>query len=88
MLLTEYDEKEAMELFREEGIAEGREQGIAEGLAQGIAEGRKQEREKSILSVVAAYRDCDIDDGVILGKIMDKFELSEDQAREYLKRCE
>ena len=88
MLLTEYDEKEAMELFREEGIAEGREQGIAEGLAQGIAEGRKQEREKSILSVVAAYRDCDIDDEVILGKIMDKFELSEDQAREFLTRCE
>ena len=80
MLLTEYDEKEAMELFREEGIAEGREQGIAEG--------RKQEREKSILSVVAAYRDCDIDDELILGKIMDKFELSEDQAREFLTRCE
>ena len=72
MLLTEYDEKEAMELFREEGIAEG----------------RKQEREKSILSVVAAYRDCDIDDELILGKIMDKFELSEDQAREFLTRCE
>ncbi len=28
MLLTEYDEKTAMELFKEEGRAEGREEGI------------------------------------------------------------
>lgn len=39
MLLTEYNEAEAMELFREEGRAEGRAEGLAEGRAEGRAEG-------------------------------------------------
>ena len=40
MLLTEYDEAEAMERFREDGRAEGR----AEGRQEGRAEGRQEER--------------------------------------------
>ena len=34
MLLTEYDEARTMELFKEEGRAEGREQGFALGMAR------------------------------------------------------
>ena len=34
MLLTEYDEAKTMELFKEEGRAEGREQGFALGMAR------------------------------------------------------
>ena len=34
MLLTEYDEAKTMELFKEEGRAEGREQGFALGIAR------------------------------------------------------
>ena len=40
MLLTEYNEAQAMELFREEGRAEGRVEGRAEGRVEGRAEGR------------------------------------------------
>ncbi len=40
MLLTEYNEAQAMELFREEGRAEGRAEGRVEGRAEGRAEGR------------------------------------------------
>lgn len=36
MLLTEYNEAKAMELFREEGRAEGRKEGRKEGRAQGM----------------------------------------------------
>ncbi len=43
MLLTEYNEAETMELFREEGRAEGR----AEGRVEGRAEGRVEERESN-----------------------------------------
>ena len=39
MLLTEYNETETMELFREEGRAEGRLEGRAEGRLEGRAEG-------------------------------------------------
>lgn len=35
MLLTEYNEKETMELFKEEGRAEGRAEGRTEGMKQG-----------------------------------------------------
>ena len=45
MLLTEYDEAEAMELFREDGRAEGRE------------EGRAEERHEMILSMFEAGAD-------------------------------
>ena len=48
MLLTEYNEAKAMELFREEGReegrAEGRKEGRAEGRKEGRAEGRKEGR--------------------------------------------
>ena len=37
MLLTEYNEAEAMELFREEGRAEGREEGREEATAGNLA---------------------------------------------------
>ncbi len=42
MLLTEYDEAETMEMFREEGREEGHEQGREEGLEQGREEGREE----------------------------------------------
>ena len=42
MLFTEYEEKETMELFREEG----REEGIKEGREEGIKEGREEGREE------------------------------------------
>ncbi len=38
MLLTEYNEAEAMELFRKEGYDEGYNEGYAEGLAETKAE--------------------------------------------------
>jgi len=41
MLLTEYDEKKTMRLFRKEGIMEGRRAGIEEGRKAGIEKGRK-----------------------------------------------
>ena len=40
MLLTEYNETEAMELFRKDGIREGRAEGRTEGRIEGRAEGQ------------------------------------------------
>ena len=50
MLLTEYNEAEQMELFREEG----REEGRAEGREEGRAEGAERERVNSIRSMMEA----------------------------------
>ena len=40
MLLTEYNEEEAMELFRQDGIAEGMEKGLEKGIEKGMEKGR------------------------------------------------
>ena len=42
MLLTEYNEAEQMELFKEDGRREGRAEGRAEGLAEGRVKGRTE----------------------------------------------
>lgn len=46
MLLTEYNEKKYMRLFRkearEEGLKEGREEGLKQGLEEGLEQGLKQ----------------------------------------------
>ena len=42
MLLTEYNETQTMELFKEEGREEGRIQGRAEGRVEGRVEGRAE----------------------------------------------
>ena len=44
MCLTEYNEEEVMELFKEEG----REEGIEEGMKKGREEGRKDGREEGL----------------------------------------
>ena len=82
MLLTEYDEKETMELFREEGKAEGLAEGKAEGLAEGLAKGLEQ----SFFHTIASYRDCGIVDEEIIKKVMARFHMTEGQSREYVKR--
>ena len=40
MCLTEYNEEETMELFYEDGKADGKAEGIIEGRAEGIIEGK------------------------------------------------
>lgn len=42
MLLAEYDEAKAMEMFREDGRAQGLAEGLAEGEARGQAKGRNE----------------------------------------------
>ena len=49
MLLTEYNEAEAMELFREDGRAEGK----AEGIAEGIVEGRVEACAENVAGIMA-----------------------------------
>ena len=44
MLLTEYNEAEAMKLFELDGIRKGRAEGRAEGRVEGRAEGRAEGR--------------------------------------------
>ena len=49
MLLTEYNEAEVMELFKEDGRREGREEGIKEGIKTGMLS-RDKEKISEMLS--------------------------------------
>ncbi len=51
MLLTEYNEAEQMELFKEDGRREGRAEGRVEGRAEGIIETLVSLVRKGLLSM-------------------------------------
>ena len=75
MLLTEYNEIETMELFKEEGREEGRIEGREEGLEQG-----------RILQTIELYRIlAHYNDEQILDIIQERFNLSEEEAEYYLR---
>ena len=42
MCITEYNEEETMQMFRDEALAEGKAEGRAEGKAEGKAEGENR----------------------------------------------
>ena len=68
MLLTEYNEAEAMELFREEGRAEGR----AEGHAEGIIDTLISLVQKGLLSIKDAAAQLGIIEAAFQQKMLGK----------------
>lgn len=74
MLLTEYNETETMELFRQEGREEGRKEGRQEGREEG-----------RILESVQIYRDeMKLDNNTIIARIKEKFGLSQQAAERHV----
>ena len=94
MLLTEYNEIETMELFKEEGREEGRaegreegrEEGLQEGLSKGLQEGLQEGLTKGqILQAIKMYRNwVHYNDEQILDAIQNEFSLSPEEAEYYL----
>ena len=68
MLLTEYNEAEAMELFREEGRAEG----LAEGRAEGIVDTLISLVQKGLLSIKDAAAQLGITEVAFQQKMLGK----------------
>ena len=90
MLLKEYNEIETMELFKEEGRAEGREEGLQEGLTKGLQEGLTKGLQEGltkgqILQAIKMYRNwVHYNDEQILAAIQTEFSLSPEEAEYYL----
>jgi flagellar biosynthesis/type III secretory pathway protein FliH len=68
MLLTEYNEEETMELFKEEYLNKGREEGLKEGHKEGLETGHKAGRKEGreevsslIKELIARGRSADIE---------------------------
>lgn len=51
---------------------------------KGIEKGRREGRQEGILAMVSALKDLQIADSIILSKIQEKFQLTEEAAKMYL----
>ena len=96
MLLTEYNEAETMELFREDGRKEGIEIGIEIGEERGIEKGIEIGEERGIVKgiekgiikgTIITCRDLlGYNDEQILAAICERFDLSPEEAENYIAR--
>lgn len=82
MILTEFDEEDYREFLREEardqGMAEGRAEGMAKGRAEGKAEGRAE-------GLILLCKEFHLSYQETLDKLIDKFSLNPEKAKEYLE---
>ena len=76
MCLTEYNETETMEMFREEGREEGRKEGHEEGLKEGRQEGEKSSTIEHIRDVMDSF-------GVSLERAMESLKIPNEQQAMY-----
>lgn len=67
------------------GMAQGIEQGIERGIEQGLAQGIEQGKEQGIRGLVDILNEMGTSKDVIVDKIMEKFFLTEEQARKFVE---
>lgn len=75
-------EKYIKETAREEGL----EIGKAEGLEIGKTEGKAEGREEGIKALIESLQEFDQEEERIKDKLMEKFDLSQEQAEEYITK--
>ena len=69
-------------LMREQEIARDN---FEKGKIEGREEGIKEEREKSIKTLVGVYRELDFQDEIIVKKLIEKYSLIKEEAEKYLR---
>ncbi|MBP3878984.1 MAG: hypothetical protein J6D46_01590 [Lachnospiraceae bacterium] len=85
MVITEYNEKEQLELVARDAREEGRREGLEDGRREGLEDGRREEQKNSILQIIQVYReDTEYTDAEIKEKIKAKYNLSDAQAEAFL----
>ena len=80
MCITEYNEAETMQLFREQERREGRREGRIEGHREGRIEGRQE----GIRGTIQILRGLGLADAEIKSAIMQQYDLSDETADSYL----
>ena len=73
-ILTEYNEKKRRKLDRQSGFEDGLECGIERGIERGIQ------------AFILDNLDGGVDENCIVNKLMLRFQLSDDKAKDYLKK--
>ncbi len=73
------------QMLLEEGRVEGREEGRKEGREEGKTEGRKEERAEGIKVLIDSLRSFAIPEEQIIGKLVEKYQLTKDEANVFIK---
>ena len=75
-----------LELESDKLIRQGMEQGLERGLEQGLERGREQGIERGICVLIETYRENHFPEEKLKKQLMEKFELTETEALEYMKK--
>ena len=70
----------------EQGLEQGLERGLEQGLEQGLERGREQGIERGICVLIETYRENHFPEEKLKKQLMEKFELTETEALNYMKR--
>lgn len=68
----------------QENIEKGREIGMEEGKEIGRVQGKEEEREEGIRLMISALKEFEIPWPEICAKVMEKYQLSEEEQKQYL----
>ena len=82
--VIEYSAERHMQAIKEEGYEEGLSQGHANGLKEGIKEGIKEGLKEGISGAVSLLKKMGLDETAISEKICEQYNISMEQAKEYL----
>ena len=77
----------------EKGMAEGVIRGRQEGIAEGVIKRRQEGREEGIAegmvrgikNLIDSFKELEIDEKIIVQKLIEKYNLSKEEAEKYLR---
>ena len=72
------------ELELKQQFSLGKEEGLEEGLEKGLQEGHTKGLEEGIKGTVEILRSLGIEENEIINQLMEKYELSKEQAESYV----
>ena len=78
-------ELESDKLIRQ-GLEQGLERGLEQGLEQGLERGRKLGMECGLCAVIETYREKHFPEEKLKKQLMEKFELTETEALDYMRK--
>ena len=90
VVLTEYDEAKHIKMIEKEAEAIGQARGEAIGQARGeaIGEARGEVRGQIKGAIKLGRRNPEMTDGKLVSDLVDLFELTEEEAWEYVRNCD
>ena len=86
MVLEGFDQEAYEKAMKKEGYEDGYQEGKEDGYQEGIEQGIEQGIERGICGLIRSLKEFDIPKGQILQKLQDTYELTEEEARDYIEK--